>query len=163
MHRPMFTLVMGPPAPPERYTVSPHTKINARFLGLFSIFLFCRFRLTRNVKGFLLGGRELSPNRPEKCQISSEMSANSQQMVPCRPDRKGRQKGIPQHPLARHSKETTLRRTTCICGVYGPRGRSPRRPTLNPNAPIGVSRGPPETQAGRGCGKSLVGLAGTSS
>ena len=56
-------------------------------------FLFCRFRLTRNVKGFLLGGRELSPNRPEKCQISSEMSANSQQMVPCRPDRRGGRKG----------------------------------------------------------------------
>ena len=49
MHRPMFTLVMGPPAPPERYTVSPHTKINARFLGLFSDFPFWRFRLTRNV------------------------------------------------------------------------------------------------------------------
>ena len=56
-------------------------------------FLFCRFRLTRNVKGFLLGGRELSPNRPEKCQISSEMSANSQQMVPSRPDRRGGRKG----------------------------------------------------------------------
>ena len=56
-------------------------------------FLFCRFRLTRNVKGFLLGGRELPPNRPKKCQISSEMSANSQQMVPCRPDRRGGRKG----------------------------------------------------------------------
>ena len=105
MHRPMLTLVMGPPAPLERYTVSPHTKINARFLGLFSIFLFCRFRLTRNVKGFLLGGRELSPNRPEKCQISSEMSANSQQMVPCRPDRRGGISGIPHKSLARHSKD----------------------------------------------------------
>ena len=105
MHRPMFTLVMGPPAPPERYTVSPHTKINARFLGLFSICLFCRFRLTRNVKGFLLGGRELPPNRPKKCQISSEMSANSQQMVPCRPDRRGGISGIPHKSLARHSKD----------------------------------------------------------
>ena len=86
-------------------SVSPHTKINARYLGLFSIFLFCRFRLTRNVKGFLLGGRELSPNRPEKCQISSEMSANSQQMVPCRPDRRGGISGIPHKSLARHSKD----------------------------------------------------------
>ena len=68
-------------------------------------FLFCRFRLTRNVKGFLLGGRELPPNRPKKCQISSEMSANSQQMVPCRPDRRGGISGIPQKSLARHSKD----------------------------------------------------------
>ena len=68
-------------------------------------FLFCRFRLTRNVKGFLLGGRELPPNRPKKCQISSEMSANSQQMVPCRPDRRGGISGIPHKSLARHSKD----------------------------------------------------------
>ena len=76
----------------EWSTVSPYQNKRPIFGPLFD-FLFCRFRLTRNVKGFLLGGRELSPNRPEKCQISSEMSANSQQMVPCRPDRRGGRKG----------------------------------------------------------------------
>ena len=122
-------------------------------------FLFCRFRLTRNVKNVNGGGEAASPRSAAKLIpiISHEMTMKA---IPgTRPSLRARPKGDPAAPARSTLEGSDAQENLIIGGVFGPRGRSPRRLTLNPNAPQGVSRGPPETQAGRGCGKSLVGLS----
>ena len=92
-------------------TRSAHTKINARILGLFFDFPFCRFRLTRNVKRVRTRGEVTLPRSPGKWgnEISPEIAKSRNHACP-RPGGAAYQGSRINRSL--DTRRTTLRRTS---------------------------------------------------